>query len=120
MGIGAGASVSKRHWFVASSAIICFATSLALLFSQFYRPISADFQSPTQWVYTWMWSLLELFPHPATVGALASLFRPWRNFAQAHAVFAFTWNALLFFFSLTLAWSLWQRQAWARRALGAL
>jgi hypothetical protein len=105
---------------VAISAMVCFATSLALLFSQFYHPTNADFQSPTHWVYTWMWSLLELFPHPATVGALAAFFRPWRNFAQTHAAFSFASNVLLFLFSLALGWSLWQRQAWAGNALGVL
>jgi hypothetical protein len=120
MGISPGASASKRHWFVAISAIVCFATSLALVFSQFYRPTNVDYQSPIQWVFTWMWSLLDLFPHPATVGALTSFFHPWRNFAQAHAAFAFAWNALLFFFSLALGWSLWQRRSWAGKALGAL
>lgn len=120
MGISLGTSSSKRHWFVVTSAVICFATAVALLFSQFYRPGTVDYQSPIQWVYTWMWNFLELFPQPATVGTLTSFFSPWRNFMQAHAAFALAWHAVLFFFSIGLGWSLWQRQTWAGRVLGGL
>jgi len=120
MSVSLGAPGLRRHWFVAISAIVCFAASLALLLSQFYRPTNVDYQSPIQWAYTWMWSLLELFPHPATVGALASFIRPWRNFAQAHAAVALASNAGLFLFSLALGWSLWQRRSWARTALATL
>jgi len=117
MSVSPGAPRLKRHWFVASSAIVCFFTALVLLLSQFYRPTAVDFKEPIQWAYTWIWTLLELFPHPATVGALAY---PWRNFAQTHVAFAFASNGLLFLFSLGLGWSLWQRQAWAGKALAAL
>ena len=120
MGISPVVSASKRHWFVAISSIMCFATSLALVFSQFYRPADANFQDPLHWAYAWMWTLLELFPHPATVGALASFFHPWLEFERAHAVVALASNAVLFLFSLALGWSLWQRRSWARTALATL
>lgn len=120
MSVSPGAPRRKRHWFVASSAIVCFLTALALLLSQFYRPTTVDFKEPIQWAYTWMWTLLELFPHPATVGALASLFKPLRELERVHGAVSLTSNALLFLFSLGLGWSLWQRRAWAGKALGAL
>jgi len=120
MSVNPGASASKRHWFVAISAIVCFFTALVLLFSAFYRPTPVDFKEPIQWVYAWIWSLLELFPNPATLGALVAFFRPWQEFLHTHAAVAFAWNALLFFFSLGLAWSLWQRHSWARTALATL
>src|SRR5271155_1936572 len=120
MSVSPGAPGLRRHWFVASSAIVCFLTAVALLFSQFYRPTTVDFKEPIQWLYTWMWTLLELFPHPVTVGALASFFHSWRDFAQAHAAVAFASNAVLFLFSLALGWSLWHRHSWARTALATL
>ena len=120
MSLSPGADASKRHWLVAGSAIVCFATALALLFAQLYRPANVDYQSPMQWVYTWTWTLLELFPHPATVGALASLFARWREFERAHATVALVSNGLLFLFSVALGWSLWRRDSWARKALAAL
>src|SRR5271168_465672 len=115
-----GAPSPKHHWFVVGSTVVCFATALAILFSQFYRPTNVDYQSPIQWVYTWTWTLLELFPHPATVGSLASFFGPWREFERAHATVEFVSNGLLFLFSLAFGWSLWQRHAWARKALAIL
>jgi hypothetical protein len=118
--VSAGAPHSKRHWFVAGSAIVCFVTALALLLSQFYRPTTVDFKEPIQWAYTWMWTLLELFPHPVTVGALASFSHSWRDFSQAHAAVAFASNAVLFLLSLALGWSLWHRRSWARTALATL
>jgi hypothetical protein len=120
MSVSPGAPSLRRHWFVASSAIVCFLTAVALLFSQFYRPTTVDFKEPIQWLYTWMWTLLELFPHPVTVGALASFFHSWRDFAQAHAAVTFASNAVLFLFSLALGWSLWHRRSWARTALATL
>src|SRR5580658_8715172 len=113
MSIRPGAPGLKRHWFVAISAVVCFVTSLALLFSAFYRPTTVDFKEPIQWVYTWMWSLLELFPNPATLGAMVAFFRPWRELQHTHAAVALASNALLFLFSLALGWSLWQRHSWA-------
>jgi|HubBroStandDraft_1064217.scaffolds.fasta_scaffold27437_2 hypothetical protein len=120
MSIRPGAPGLKRHWFVAISAVVCFVTSLALLFSAFYRPTTVDFKEPIQWVYTWMWSLLELFPNPATLGAMVAFFRPWRELQHTHAAVALASNALLFLFSLALGWSLWQRHSWARTALATL
>src|SRR5208282_3259826 len=120
MSVSPGVPGLKRHWFVAISAVVCFVTALALLFSTFYPPTTVDFKVPIQWVYTWMWSLLELFPHPATVGALALFFHPWRDFAQTHAAVAFVSNTVLFLFSLALGWSLWERRAWARTVLATL
>ncbi len=120
MSVSPGAPGLRRHWFVVSSAIVCFLTSGALLSSQFYRPTTVDFKDPIQWVYTWMWTLLELFPHPVTVGALASFSHPWLEFERAHAAVALASNAALFFFSLALGWSLWQRRSWARTALATL
>lgn len=66
MSVSPGAPGLRRHWFVAGSAIVCFLTAVALLFSQFYRPTTIDFKEPIQWLYTWMWTLLELFPNPVT------------------------------------------------------
>jgi Isochorismatase family len=88
MSVSLGAPGLRRHWFVASFTIVCFATPVALLFSQFYRPTTVDFKEPIQWVYTWIWALLDLFPHPATVGALASFFQPWLRFERAHTAVA--------------------------------
>ncbi len=120
MSVSPGTPRLKRHWFVTSSAIVCFFTALALLLSQFYRPTTVDFKEPIQWAYTWMWTLLELFPHPATVGALASFFKPWNELERVHGAVSFASNTLLFLFSLGLGWSLWQRDAWARKALATL
>jgi hypothetical protein len=120
MNLSSGADASKRHWFVLGFAIVSFVTALGLLFSQFYHPASVDYQSPMQWVSTWTWTLLELFPHPATIGALASLFAPWREFERAHATVAFVSNGLLFLFCVALGWALWRRDSWARHALATL
>jgi len=95
MSTSTGAPDSKRHWFVAAASIVCFATAWSLVFSQFYHPTEADFQAPLHWTYTWMWSLLELFPNPARVGALIGLFRPWREFLHGQAAAALVWNAAL-------------------------
>jgi len=120
MSVSPAAPGLRRHWFVASSTIVCFLTAVALLFSQFYRPTTVDFKEPIQWLYTWMWTLLELFPHPVTVGTLASFSHSWRDFSQAHAAVAFASNAVLFLLSLALGWSLWHRRPWARTALATL
>src|ERR1700704_1240085 len=102
MGISPSSHGPKRHWFVASSAIVCFVSAVALLFSQLYRPTTVGFKEPMQWVYTWMWTVLELFPHPVTVGTLTSFFHPWGQFERAHAAVALASNAVLFLFSLAL------------------
>jgi len=120
MSVSPAAPGLRRHWFVASSTIVCFLTAVALLFSQFYRPTTVDFKEPIQWLYTWMWTLLELFPYPVTVGTLASFSHSWRDFSQAHAAVAFASNAVLFLLSLALGWSLWHRRPWARTALATL
>lgn len=93
---------------------------MAFVFNQLYHPGEAPFRGFVYWFHTWLWSVLSLFPQPASLNWVLLLFGPWRNFLRDHAFMAFSANALFVLFSVALGWALWIRRPWAKGILAAL